>query len=192
MEAKENNKNNKLVITIEEIGKINHFNVGVLKEAMRQAELRISDENDRKERVDKRAYTLLTFLASAITLIFAAMKLEYFQEVYTLGLTVLSLLTALAFVLSALHPKKYASLGSEPCVWLQKEFVESKKDSTDKDMLGYMLTHVLYQMNDTITTSHKSNEIRVNLLGKALNFTVLAIAPLAYSLIRCIVFFPVW
>ena len=47
------------MITEEQIDSIENFNLDVLKEATRQVELKISDENVRKERIDRRAYTLL-------------------------------------------------------------------------------------------------------------------------------------
>ena len=56
----------KLQITEDEINNIENFNLPLLQEAMRQAELRIQDENNRKERIDTIAYALLTVFSGLI------------------------------------------------------------------------------------------------------------------------------
>jgi hypothetical protein len=51
------------MITQDEINNAESFNLPLLQEAMRQAELKIKDENDRKERIDKKVFFLLPFTA---------------------------------------------------------------------------------------------------------------------------------
>ena len=43
---------NKLQITQDEINNIENFNLSLLQEATRQVELKMSDENDRKTRIE--------------------------------------------------------------------------------------------------------------------------------------------
>ena len=75
---------NKLRITKDEIDgiyEISSFNLDLLKEAMRQVELRIHNEDGRKERIDKRAYTLFSVLIALIGLTPAASKFEYISNI---------------------------------------------------------------------------------------------------------------
>ena len=47
----------KLQITKDKINNIKNFNLPLLKEGMRQVELKFNDEHVRKERIDTRCYT---------------------------------------------------------------------------------------------------------------------------------------
>ena len=51
---------------IEDIHKIENFNLPLLQEALRLAELKMIDENNRKERIDRRAYFILPFVLGSI------------------------------------------------------------------------------------------------------------------------------
>ena len=49
-------------MTYNDLENIKNSNLSLLQEAMRQAELRIQDENSRKERIDKRVIYCYRFL----------------------------------------------------------------------------------------------------------------------------------
>ena len=143
---------NKLQITQDEINKIENFNLPLLQEAMRQTELKINDENARKERIDKRAYTLLSFFLGLIGIIFSAIQLGCVKDTIVLGLTAIMLMIPTLILFKVLKSRKYSPLGASPKFWLQKEFIESRKnESEDKNTLGYMLTYILYNAQNCIS-----------------------------------------
>jgi hypothetical protein len=173
---------NKLRITKDEIDgiyEISSFNLDLLKEAMRQVELRIHNEDGRKERIDKRAYTLFSVLIGLIGLTPAASKFEYISNIIIVP-TALLLITASIFLFRVLKSEKYAALGTMPFTWLQKEFIKNNQgesDNNDNKMLGYVLSHILFDVNESLIVSHESNEKRILLLDKALLTCLIALLP---------------
>lgn len=165
-----------LRITKDEINKIHSFNLDLLKEAMRQAELRINNEDARKERIDKRAYTLFSVLATLIGLMPVASKFEYISNII-IAPTTLLLTTAAIFLFLTLKSRSYAALGTMPFTWLQKEFIQGNKKEADNEMLGYVLAHILVDIHESLVVSHQSNEERIALLNRALTICLIALLP---------------
>ena len=70
----------KLLLTHKGINKIKSFNLPLLQEAIRQTELKINDENKRKERIDTRIYHLLTVFLGLIGIIYSTISSEYLNK----------------------------------------------------------------------------------------------------------------
>jgi hypothetical protein len=171
------------MITKEEISSIGSFNLDLLREAIRQAELRINDENARKERIDKRAFTLFSFFLGIIGLIFTAIQIGLESHLIALELTASILIISVALLFTIVRSASYSPLGAIPEFWLQKEILESKNNKNeDTDTLGYMLTHILYSAQNSISTSDISNTKRIKLLDKVLLISIIALLPIIVSI----------
>jgi uncharacterized membrane protein len=96
-------------MTYNDLENIKNSNLSLLQEAMRQAELRIQDENSRKERIDKRVYILLSISLSIIGLIFGLIKSNFLSDGY-LALYGIEgcLMISLVFLFSSLKLQEYS------------------------------------------------------------------------------------
>ena len=97
---------NELQIDLAGIDKVytesNGLNLPLVKEAVRQVELKIQDEHARKERIDSRAYTLLTVWLSLIGVIFAAITSGYLSYPWLLTTTAIMLVISAMYLFQAL------------------------------------------------------------------------------------------
>lgn len=173
---------NKLQITPNEINNIENFNLPLLQEAMRQVELKVQDENSRKTRIDQRAYSLLTLCLGLITLIFGVVNSEFLQNSANtiLGIAGGGLCISTILLFLTLKSKSYSSLGTMPHTWLVKEYVQGSNDNNK--VLGYVLSYVLYNYNNLLTSSHESNDNRITLLDFAILFLSLSFLPIIVAL----------
>jgi hypothetical protein len=169
------------MITREELQTIQHFNVDLLEEAIRQAELKLTDESKRKERIDTRAYTLLSVNIGVLTLLSGVVAILGVTSMLN-GLFILIscciFLSAICFLLRTLKSKGYGGLGVEPNIWLKKEFLKQETDSK-----GYVLANILYDLEGIISSSDEANHQRVELLDRAITTSVTAILALVIFLV---------
>lgn len=174
-------------ITQDDIDKIDKFNVDLLKEAMRQAELKIQDENNKKNRIDTKAYALLTILISILGFILKDnMSYDANKMSIILLLTTFLIVCAIVCLLIVLISQKYCALGILPVVWMQKEFIQSYDDDIqNKTMFGHVLSHILFNTNKVLLISSESNEKRTKLLNKALIISILSLAPITLYNLCC-------
>lgn len=173
---------NKLQITFDEINNIENFNLPLLQEAMRQVELKVQDENSRKTRIDQRAYSLLTLCLGLITLIFGVVNSKFLQNDANtiLAIAGVGLSVAIILLFLTLKSKSYSSLGTMPYTWLIKEYVQGSNN--DNKVLGHVLSYVLYNYNNLLASSHKSNDARITLLDFAILALSLSFLPIIVAL----------
>ncbi|MEA0971664.1 hypothetical protein Megvenef_01648 [Candidatus Megaera venefica] len=170
-------------MTYNDLENIKNSNLSLLQEAMRQAELRIQDENSRKERIDKRVYILLSISLSIIGLIFGLIKSNFLSDGY-LALYGIEgcLMISLVFLFSSLKLQEYSPLGTMPKTWLLKEFVQDYNDHERNNTVhGHVLSCIVLNVQDSLSTSAASNEHRIALLNKAILMLKLSIVPICIS-----------
>ena len=98
----------KLKITFDEINNIENFNLPLLQEAMRQVELKVQDENNRKERIDQRVYSLLTLCLGIVGIIVGSITTQYIQ----LNTTIFFIVNHFQCLLSLSHQNVKSSVSS--------------------------------------------------------------------------------
>lgn len=164
-----------LEVTLENIDNIDSFEIESLKEATRQAELRVNDENARKVRIDTRAYTLLSVSVGLIGVIATMIsKVEQIGlwNVFGMGATTLILGLAAVFAFLALRPVSYAPLGTLPSQFLKTDLISVNKRSNKA--LGRALSVTLFGTHKSLIYSDESNNNRLKWLNRALN-TIIAV-----------------
>ncbi len=169
----------------EDIHKIENFNIDLLKEALRQTELKVNDENMRKERMDKKVYFLIP---STLLFLYYLMKEIYLLPLdvvfkgYISNILILSsfmLLVALGLLFYLLMPQTYSGLGKLPRIWLDTRII-------DKDCInsfGKVLTKILLDYDKSIIQSYESNNKKQNILKYAMLLLSLFSLPLVLSVI---------
>ena len=178
----------KLQMTADDIYEVykagNGLNLPLLKEATRQVELKVQDEHNRKERIDARAYTLLTILLSLISIIFGSIASGYLKYPWLLGLTCLILVASTMYLFQTLKPRAYAASGTFPHAWLTKEYIKSyQSKAVDNDIIGLALARLLYDQESNIRIGDDSSNKRLRLLEKALTISQCSFLPMIISLI---------
>ena len=176
----------KMIKTNNDIHEMGYFNPNILKESIRLAELKIHDEKQRKEGIDKRAYFILPFVLWVVVWIA--------REIYQLPKDVVFegyfqnciIMSWLLFLLSlfllcyVIKFQTYGSSGRLPDIWLKTEVLGSKDDS---NIFGKILTKILLDYNNSIWISHQINNKRAKVLKYAV--IILACAPL--PLFSCVI-----
>lgn len=164
-----------LQITLEDINKIDNYNLDLLKEATRQAELRVTDENARKNRIDMR----MSILLSAFVGLIGIMVVNFNYDNYIVLTPIILLLgVATGYLINGLKSQFYAPLGALPAPWLREELIKDYGNDKDNNMmLGYVWSHMLYGTHKALARSDQSNSERLKLLNKALWITQLALIP---------------
>lgn len=184
---------NELQIDLAGIDKVyvdsNGLNVALVKEAVRQTELKIQDEHARKERIDSRAYTLLTVWLSLIGVIFAAITSGYLSYPWLLTTTAIMLVISAMYLFQALKPSSYASMGIFPHDWLNEGYLRNNetdvpdtKDHNDH-LLALILVRLLHAKESGLQASDNSNNTRLELLNKALLIGQYSFAPVVLNLV---------
>ena len=67
-----------------------------------------------------------------------------------------------------------------PHTWLIKEYVQGSNN--DNKVLGHVLSYVLYNYNNLLASSHKSNDARITLLDLAILALSLSFLPIIVAL----------
>lgn len=177
----------KLQMTLQEIDEVfasSGLNLDLLKEAMRQTELKIVDENARKERIDSRAYTLLSVFLGLIGIIYGSINAGYIKYPIFLGLAGAILVVSALLLFAVLKPRLYSTFGTFPHTWLSKDYLKSYESAVkNNNVLGLALARILYALEINVLTSDESNNKRLSLLDKALAISQLALLPILLSII---------
>ena len=181
---------NKLEITSEDIetiyNKYNGLNVPLVKEAYRQTELKVQDEQVRKERIDRRAFTLLTVHLTLIGLIVGLISSTEVLPIFLILISVTGLiLIAGTFCLfQSLRSRKYAPLGTYPHSWLIEGYLKNnKEESSNNQMLALALARLLHNQEVNIQVGDRASSIRLKWLNWALRTSQLSMIPIALCLI---------
>jgi len=169
----------------EDIYKIENFNLDLLKEALRQAELKVNDENMRKERMDKKVYFLIPsillflyyFMKEIYLLPTGVVFKDYISNI--LILSSLMLLVVLGLLFYLLIPRTYGALGTLPRIWLDTRIIG--KDYINS--FGKVLTKILLDYDKSIIQSYESNNKKQNILKWAMLLLSLFSLPLVSSII---------
>lgn len=162
-----------------DIDNLTSFNLPLLKEALRQAELRIEDENNRKNRIDNRAYALLSLYTALTCALIALLR----ENSITLTIALLIPLLSIYFIFRVLKSKKYAPLGTMPITWLNKEFIKDHGNNIENEnMFAHVLSHILCNIQESLVISKDSNDKRIKLLDNILAISMLCILPVCYLL----------
>jgi|APCry1669189034_1035192.scaffolds.fasta_scaffold13133_3 hypothetical protein len=168
----------------EDIYKIESFNLDLLKEAIRQTELKVADENNRKERIDRKIYFLLPFTLFCLYFLMREIYFlpndvvfkDYISNVLILSCSIL--LIVIGMLLYLLMPQSYGSLGKLPRVWLDSHIIEKGNDNS----FGKVLTKILLDYDKSILQSYESNNKKQNILKYAMLLLSLFSLPLVLSI----------
>lgn len=157
-----------------DIDNLTSFNLPLLKEALRQAELRIEDENNRKNRIDNRAYALLSLYTALTCALIALLR----DNSIILTIALLIPLLSIYFIFRVLKSKKYAPLGTMPITWLNKEFIKDHGNNIENEnMFAHVLSHILCNIQESLVISKDSNDKRIKLLDNIVAISMLCILP---------------
>lgn len=170
-----------------DIHNIDFLNLDILKESIRLAELKLHDEKQRKEGIDKRTYFILPFVLWIIVWIAKeiyqlprdVVYLGYFQNCIIISWILF--LVSLFLLCYVIKFQTYGSSGRLPEIWLKKDVLSSKSES---GIFGKILTKILLDYNDSIWISHKINNKRTKILKYAILILVCAPSPLLVCVIR--------
>lgn len=154
------------MLSKEDIKNITKFNLSIVQEALRQAEQRLNDCFNKKENLEKKAFTLLPVFLSFSTALFSVPKILNVEEVAIYLATILTgicFFFGAIFLFQSLKALDYGTLGRYPDTWLQQGILNG-----DDDMKAYVLANVLYDYQTTIGVSDKSNEKKIKLVNKGI------------------------
>ncbi|MEA0971404.1 hypothetical protein Megvenef_01382 [Candidatus Megaera venefica] len=185
---------NELQIDLAGIDKVytesNGLNVALVKEAVRQTELKIQDEHARKERIDSRAYTMLTLQITLIGVIVGLISSANLSNVFLILLSTvgLILISGTFCLFQALKPRSYSPLGTFPHSWLSDGYLKNNETEDHNDhILALALARILYAQEATIQVSDTSNNKKLEWLNNALRLSQLSMLPIAICLIAKII-----
>jgi hypothetical protein len=138
----------------------------VIKEALRQIELRINHQNQAKERIDQRVYNLLTLFTSTVTAICGAIYYLFNNKMDNFSLVILIVFCFLSFqalynLVTILKPYKYCDIGTGPDFWINKDILEGKING---------LVGIIYDYYPGFKSAQESNRKRQALLDKSIQY----------------------
>jgi hypothetical protein len=162
----------------------NGLNLPLLKEATRQVELKVHHENDRKERIDTRVYTLMTILLGLLGVVFGSIALEYIKYPWILGLTAFLFVGAILHLLQTLKPMPYAESGTLPIAWICESYFQGNEAKEENEgVLGFALANRLIAQVPIINLSVDSNSKRLIFLNRALSIMQCSMISIFVSLL---------
>ncbi len=179
---------NKLQIDLAGIDKVyaesHGLNLPLVKEAVRQTELKIQDEHARKERIDSRAYTLLTLHLTLIGLIVGLISSADLSDIFLILLSTIGLIliSGTFCLFQALKPRSYAPLGTYPHSWLSEGYLRNN-ETDNEHILALALARLLHDQEAIIKIGDTSNNKRLEWLNNALRLSQLSMLPMAICLI---------
>ena len=165
------------MITKDSIGELNNFNLPLLKEALRQTELRVNYTIETKKRLDTKAFTLLSIFLSFATIFTTLITSAFFVENYISTklatpflFSSITFIIGSAYLLKALRSFESATIGRYPDTWLyDKNKIAGEYTAIQQsDNEGYILAHILFDYQDRIKGGDSSNDKRVILIDKAI------------------------
>jgi hypothetical protein len=168
-----------LVLTDIQIKSIESFNIEALKEAGRQAELRVSDENIRKDRMDLRASILLTMFVGITGLTFNTLTMpgNSIQKSVLLASVILPSIISIFYLLKNLSPRPYGEDGLPTNFISNKYFIEDFQEDNQK-RLGYMMASSLRYAHENLSLKKSANCERLKLYNKALIIGIGSLVPI--------------
>ena len=168
------------MINKDEITQLSNCNLRMLKEALRQTELRVSYTIDTKKRLDTKALTLLSIFISFATL-FASITTSVLtkneasnQLIIPFILSSFAFVTGSVYLLKALKSQESATLGRYPDTWLydSKKIAGDCEETKRLDNEGYIITHILLDYQKSIKICDASNDTRVDLIDTAIKWGI--------------------
>ena len=149
----------------------------VIKEALRQVELIINHQNQKKERIDQRVYNLLPIFTSTVTAMFGAifylLQNINIRGILEGGVFVLLILCFTLFcflctknLLQTLKPYKYCDIGKEPSFWIDKSILEGETNA---------LVYIIYDYYSCFKEADESNKKRLKLLYISIQYYCICI-----------------
>ena len=162
------------------------LNLDLVNEAYRQCELKVQDEQVRKERIDKRAFTLLTVHLTLIGLIVGLISSTEVLPIFLalISFTGLILIAGTFCLFQALKSRKYAPLGTYPHSWLTKEsLINYENEDYNEQILALTLTRLLYFQESNIRDGDKASSIRLKWLNWGLRTSQLSMITIALCLV---------
>lgn len=174
------------MVTKDNIGNLHKFNLPMLKEALRQTELRVNYTIDTKKRLDEKALSLLTIYLSFTSLFCTIININ--SNFISICLLIKSIFYVSSFLLSlgiyqlykSLKSTNNATIGRYPSTWLydKTRISGDYKDNELSDNEAFIITHILIDYEKSIEIADNSNDNRVILINKAIKFGILAISSL--------------
>jgi hypothetical protein len=154
------------------------INIDIIKEALKQAEKRLQDFLETKNRLNQKLFILFNgYVPILIGLIIACFviaqnNMESLLLFFLIPLSCFFAVSILFFVL-AFQSAQHGSLGSSPDFWLHKDTI-----SGDQKTLSKILSYLVYSYQQRIDVSYKSNLKKMTLqhLGIYLSITGIVIS----------------
>jgi hypothetical protein len=170
-----------MMMTLEEIYHTENVNEGIIREALKQAEQRLTEQVDIQKTLHQRIHdTLKGYVTLSIFLIGIAATLHQTAPesplFFALMATSAAFIAGVALLVFAQRPMNYGVLGSDPSIWLKPEIITGKPQALIK-MLAYELHHA----QDKINQSRKSNQHKSTLFS--FSITVALIAPVIFAML---------
>ena len=160
-------------LTEKDIAQLECFDLTAIEEGIRQSELSLTDARVTKESLDKKTFFLLPVFISLPVAILTLMEhigsQKYLSESFILFIAFFFESAAILLFIS-LWSCNYGPLGRYPSTWLTKDVMEGNNQE-----FGYTLAIVLYQYEERISLSDKTNSRRAKLNNAAILVSILGV-----------------
>lgn len=164
-----------------DIANLRSCNLEFLKEGIRQCELKVIDENNRKDKINNKVCFLLPFTTFCLYFLIKEIYLLPLDFTFKtqisniLAFTSISLIVVICMLIYLLLPKwSSSSLGASPSVWLIPYLIE---DNTNLNY-GKTLTGLILDYEYTIDTAERSTDAKNKILKIAMLILSLSVLPL--------------
>jgi hypothetical protein len=147
--------------------------LALLKELLRQAELKVQDEDLRKQRIDNRAYQMIGVSMAIITYFankFFGVDVQSTATIIFIGFTISCYLLLIIELFFILIPQNYAGSGNRPSRWVD---ILSYDTNTENNTLPKVLILSLKSYDEGLEKSVESNNNRLKILERVLWFAIL-------------------
>ena len=171
-----------MIMTLSEIHTAT-LNSTIVKEALKQAEQRLTDVLEIKKQLDGRVHMLLTSYVT-MSLFLSGIAGTLYKNSGQSALFLAFIITSITFIIGAavllftLKAANYGVLGSAPEGWLRREVLEG-----DDNGLTTMLAYEVYHYQERITVSQNSNNLKACLLNIAILLGVAAPVLLTFFMV---------
>lgn len=153
------------MMSLEEIRDAN-VNLAVAREALSQANARLSDVLDTKKTFEQKAFTLFNGYLTVSLALFGVGGAIYKTDglthtVQSFWITALLVLLGVVLFVLALRGGKYGALGSNPSMWLNSGTI----DGAENVALPHMIAYVAWHHESRIDTSIRQNNRKAHLIN---------------------------
>jgi hypothetical protein len=158
------------VLNLDEIKKLKTINAEIVREALNQAEKRLTDLLDLKKQVEERANNLLKFFSTlTIAGVSAASYLQAKNHEAFIFFGVFASFSAVSMILLSFtfRGSVYGTMGSTPSMWLESKVLRGNKKTLTK-----MLAYITYYYQNRIDKSKRSNETKIRLVDWSENIAI--------------------